>query len=384
MFNQKIHLSKYKEFLEKIVNKNDIEQQGSYKLVFKCPICGDSKKNPRKRRGFLLSDSDGKATVGCLNCDYRASFYYFLKENFPNICKDWLMDVLIMNPTYTKQEEELAVETCYVDYSDFIHLKDNTHEAVRKATIKLINHRRLPKKYAKNFYYSYQGKFVDRLIIPYYMRDGSFKYFEARDLTGKSLQKYKFPTAMPQEFYNLCFIDKTKLFFIFEGVFDSLFVENSVAIGGVSKIGRLLNDIDPKYYENMVIVFDGDSDGIQKAYKMLKKGFKVFIWNNEMLKHRKDGKIDINQLVMEGFFDEVLDDDGQIPVDELMKYVVNSSIESILDFEFHYSFTHGIELEKKKEISRSYNVEFVKQKGFGENKGSGNTWKSGVGKRFHS
>jgi hypothetical protein len=103
-----------------------------------------------------------------------------------------------------------------------------------------------------------------------------------------------------------------------------------------------------------------------------------------MLKHRKDSKIDINQLVMEGFFDEVLDDDGQIPIDELMKNVVNSSIESILDFEFHYSFTHGIELEKKKEIVRSNNVEFVKQKGFGENKNSGNTWKGGIGKRFHS
>lgn len=349
MFNQKIQLSQYKEFIDKIVGKDNIEQQGNFKLIFRCPICGDSRKNPRKRRGFLLSDSEGNATVGCLNCDYRASFYYFLKENFSDMYRDWIMNVIIMNPTYTKVEETLAKETCYVDYSDFHPIKSNEHIGVKREVIKLINDRRLPKKIAKSFLYACQGKYVDRLIIPYYMRDGNFKYFEARDLTKKSFQKYKFPTAMPQEFYNEGFIDKTKPFFIFEGVFDSLFVDNSIAIGGVSKIGRFLGDLDDKYHNNVVIVFDGDLDGIRKSYQLLKKGYKVFVWNNEMMAQRVEGKIDMNQLVINGYFDNVLNEDGQIPSTEIMKYVYNSNVGKILEFEFYYGFDHKIELIKKKE-----------------------------------
>jgi hypothetical protein len=202
------------------------------------------------------------------------------------------MNVILNDGTYVRQLEEEVKEICHINYDEFIPLKNKDDNINRKKTIRLINHRRLPKHIAKHFLYANNGNFENRMIIPYYYKDGTFKYFEARDLTGNSPQKYKFPRAMPQELYNIGFIDKTKYFFVFEGVLDSIFVNNSIAIGGVTKFNRLLDEIDEKYYPNIVVVFDGDIDGIKKSYKLLKKGFKVFVWNNEMMSHSVDGKVD--------------------------------------------------------------------------------------------
>ena len=373
---QHIPLYKYKDFLEKVVEKGCIEQSGATKLIFRCPICGDSKKNLRKKRGYLLTSSDGKATIGCLNCDYTSSFYHFLKVNYPNLHKDWLLDVLFSDSKYIEKEEEFVTENLFMDYSQYLSLKDKSHPLVRKLALDLINKRRLPKHIVKNWLYCAEGEYANRLIIPYYMRDGSFKYFEARDLTGKSFMKYKFPKAMPQEFYNMAFIDKTRDFFVFEGVADSTFVENSCSTGGASKLGRFLNEIDAKFHKNVVIVFDGDSDGIKKSYTMLKRGFRVFVWNSEMMSYAKDCKIDMNQLIMCGFFDKVLDEKGQIPYEEIMKYVYIPSLPNMLDFELYYSDL-GYEIEGKK------HAKFVQRDGKETIKASGNTRKSGSGKRFH-
>lgn len=379
MFNHDISIYQYKEFLSKIIDSKNIEDHGPYKLVFRCPVCGDSKKNKYKKRGFLLISSDGKSTIGCLNCDYRASFYYFLKINYPELCSEWLMNVILNDGTYVRQLEEEVKEICHINYDEFIPLKNKDDSINRKKTIRLINHRRLPKHIAKNFLYADNGNFENRMIIPYYYKDGTFKYFEARDLTGNSPQKYKFPRAMPQELYNIGFIDKTKYFFVFEGVLDSIFVNNSIAIGGVTKFNRLLDEIDEKYYPNIVVVFDGDIDGIKKSYKLLKKGFKVFVWNSEMMSHSVDGKVDLNKLIMDGFFDDVLDDNGQIPEKEMLKYVYESTMSKILDFELYYEFTLNFDIENKEAKKDNYNVRSIQKTRTKPNKNSRNTRKSWSG-----
>lgn len=376
MLTQVIPIYKYREFLEKIVEPGSIEPSGPTKLIFRCPICGDSKKNKRKKRGFLLTSSDGKSTVGCLNCDYRASFYYFLKENYPNHYKDWLMDVLFIDGNYVKNQEEEVVHTCYVNYDQFIPLSTKSDSEIRKTAIKLINKRRLPRHIARGWLYAEEGTYANRLIIPYYLKDGSFKYFEARDLTGKSFMKYRFPTAMAQEFYNIGFIDKTKDYFVFEGAMDSSFVRNSVATGGASKLARFFDEIDQMFHKNAIIVFDGDNDGIKKSLLMLKRGYRVFVWNSDMMRFAKGGKIDLNELVMNGFFDDVLDDEGMIPTEEIMKYVYQPSVANLLDFELYYD-DQGFTLEEKKD------AKFVQRVGKEETKNNRNTGKSGVRKRLH-
>ena len=370
MVTKYIPLEAYQEYLEKIVEDGAVEVASESKLLFRCPICGDSKKSKSKRRGFLLSDGE-HATMGCLKCGVRIPFYYYLKTEHSALYSDWIMNVYVFDKEYEKKEEEFAKETCYVDYSEFHPLTDKTAPTIRNSALHLINSRKIPKLIAKKLLYSYSGKFANRLIFPYYMRDGSFKYFEARDLGNNDIQKYKFPTALPQEYYNLNFVDKNRLFFIFEGLIDSFFIENSITSGGATKIGTLLSEIDKKYHKNAVLIFDGDIVGIRQAYKYFKKGYKVFVWNESMLKLSKDGKIDMNELVIKGFFDSVLDKSGRIPESKIMKYVMVPSIYNLLEFEMYYS-RMGFELEEK------LDAKFIHKRAIEPVKNNRNNRKSGV------
>ena len=109
---------------------------------------------------------------------------------------------------------------------------------------------------------------------------------------------------------------------------------------------------------------------------MLKRGYRVFVWNEDMLKLGKDGKIDMNELVIKGFFDDVIDEEGMIPTEEIMKYVMNPSIFNLLDFEMHYD-ENGFNLEEKKD------VKFVQQRRTSGNKSDRNKRKGGGREGFH-
>jgi len=341
-----VPLHKYKEFLQKITDKDSITQSGA-KFVFRCPICGDSSNNTFKKRGWLLTNNDGHATMGCLNCDYKDSFYNTLKKIYPDLFKAWIAEVYFMNGMneIIKIEEPVPTITP-IDYSKFLPLREKSEfvicESVRKKAIEFIKHRRIPKKIAKNFLYCAEyeeNKYSNRVIIPHYLRDGNFKYFEARDLTDKSFMKYKYPTGLQQETYNLNFVDKNIHFFVFEGTIDSLFVNNSIACGGASKFRTLLKTIDKKYHKNLVLFFDGDRDGIKASYQALRSGISVFVWSDEMMELRDKikNKIDLNQLVMTGYCDAIIDENGQIPYEYIIKHVMKPTLQNLLAFEMHYA-----------------------------------------------
>ena len=62
-----------------------------------------------------------------------------------------------------------------------------------------------------------------------------------------------------------------------EGQIDSLFLKNAIATTGVSKSSLLLNNLLSK--SNALIFFDSDSAGKNKSIELIKKGYRVFLWN---------------------------------------------------------------------------------------------------------
>ena len=56
-----------------------------------CPICGDSKKNKNKARGYFYQ-KHGRFFYKCHNCSFWSSIYNFLKEVSPSLCKEYSMD----------------------------------------------------------------------------------------------------------------------------------------------------------------------------------------------------------------------------------------------------------------------------------------------------
>jgi transcription elongation factor Elf1 len=53
------------------------------KYNFRCPFCGDSKKNQRKKRGWLLWNEPFDTYIfSCHNCGINTNFDKMLEENF--------------------------------------------------------------------------------------------------------------------------------------------------------------------------------------------------------------------------------------------------------------------------------------------------------------
>ena len=58
---------------------------------FRCPICGDSKKNKSKTRGYLYAVK-ANTNFKCHNCGASMSFNNFLKQVDPVIHKQYTME----------------------------------------------------------------------------------------------------------------------------------------------------------------------------------------------------------------------------------------------------------------------------------------------------
>ena len=68
-----------------------IKSTNPYKINFRCPICGDSKKSRTKARGWLLEDPKDQALhFFCHNCGASHGFGNFLKTVDPLIYNDFI------------------------------------------------------------------------------------------------------------------------------------------------------------------------------------------------------------------------------------------------------------------------------------------------------
>ena len=59
----------------------------------RCPICGDSKKKLTKKRFYIYFNADkGYYSTKCHNCGHGAPFSVFLKENYPDLYRDYIVE----------------------------------------------------------------------------------------------------------------------------------------------------------------------------------------------------------------------------------------------------------------------------------------------------
>jgi hypothetical protein len=198
--------------------------------------------------------------------------------------------------------------------------KDNTVKIIDLPTVGELNkehlarqyveNRKIPKKFHSQLYYcekfkewTNNQKFTfestnhdePRIIIPL-INKGNFFGFQGRSLDPKS--KVKYITIILDDkhpkIYGLDGIDWDKQVYITEGPFDSMFVENSIAMVGA--------DIDRMFFitnfeTNFVMVYDNEKRNkqiVERIEKAIDMHFPVVIWPSD-LKEK-----DINDMVLSG------------------------------------------------------------------------------------
>jgi len=267
---------------------------------FRCPICGDSKKNKSKTRGYLYAI---KANVNfkCHNCGSSMSLSNFLKTLDPTVHKQYAFEKFKDGHTgrnFVVEEPEFKFE------APKFAPKVDLPRASEIPTAKLYLEKRGldPNK----FYYTDKFKawvntLVEkfdnieydepRIIIPL-IYENQLIGFQGRALGPNSV---KYITIMLQEnapkVYGIDKINEKEPIYIVEGPFDSHFVDNAVAMAGSDL------DIRPFNWSDYIWVFDNEPrnrEVVNRISKTIDRGDKVVIWPNNI------SEKDINDMKLSG------------------------------------------------------------------------------------
>ena len=265
---------------------------------FRCPICGDSKKNKTKTRGYLYTV---KADVNyrCHNCGASMTFSNFLKEIDPVVHKQYVFERFKQGRTgrgTVVEEPVFKFEAPQFKTSIDLPLAST----VDVSRIYLEKRKLDPTKfyYAERFveYVNSHKQSLDvkehpRIIIPLYY-EKNLVGVQGRALNSNSV---KYITTIfydeAPKIYGLDNIRRGAPVFVTEGPFDSTFLLNSIALCGAD------GDVRKWGVSTPVWVFDNEPRSKEITTRIsstIAKGDSVVIWPSHV--HEKD----INDMVLAG------------------------------------------------------------------------------------
>lgn len=278
---------------------------------FRCIYCGDSQKNKNKTRGYIYGYKNDH-NYKCHNCGVSKSFTNFLKDIDSSLYDQYVMErykngstgkgsntpepkFTFEKPKFTKKAFDLpSIAELNKEHSARIYLEN----------------RKIPQDFLSKLFYcekfkqwtneqkeTFESTKYDepRIIIPLINR-GEIFGFQGRSLSKKP--KVKYITIILDEnqpkIYGLDRIDWNKTVYVVEGPFDSMFINNSIAMVGA--------DIDKMFFitnfeTNFVMVYDNEKRNKEmtaRLEKSIEMKFPVVIWPKD-LKEK-----DINDIVLSG------------------------------------------------------------------------------------
>jgi len=265
---------------------------------FRCPICGDSKKNTTKTRGYLYTV---KADVNyrCHNCGASMTFSNFLKELDPVVHKQYVFERFKQGTTGRGTVVEEPV-------FKFDTPKFNTTVDLPLASTVDISRTYLERRKLDPTKFYYAERFVEyvnshnqnmdvkehpRIIIPLYY-EKNLVGVQGRALDSNSV---KYITTIfyddAPKIYGLDSIRRGAPVFVTEGPFDSTFIRNSIAMCGAD------GDVRKWGVSTPVWVYDNEprsKEITERISKTIARGDSVVIWPSNIYEK------DINDMVLAG------------------------------------------------------------------------------------
>lgn len=298
----------YKSMLLELEVKNilntyftNVYDSGSY-YNFRCNVCGDSKINKFKKRGYILTNKDPWIYY-CHNCQYTTNVETWMKLYFPSCYKNFIREWMKQKTKNTNIIEETNKK--YKNIKTNKNNKANPNNEKENVSyfkkiknfpnaIKFCKNRKIPEEIYTKWYYAIDGMYKNRIIIPFYNDKGKIYYYQGRSLYKTSFAKYMSRTGDHNSIYNFYLVNKNKPVIILEGPIDSIFVDNAVGVTGLKLMLKELDEFEHKYF-----LIDNDADGKKKSLKMLEQSKYVFNWTLFLKKYNCDKKIkDVNDFIL--------------------------------------------------------------------------------------
>jgi hypothetical protein len=292
------------------------QRKSDYLYACRCPLCGDSKKNKSKMRGYIYRKGND-LFFKCHNCGAGTSLGNLIKQLDAGLYKEYVMErykagesgnnsfkqvTTIAPPRFDKLDTDIT----YQNAERCDKLPDNHF------CIQYLKNRGIPQDYYKLLYYTDNYKqFVyevypqvdkeitadKRLVIPFYDQ-----YNSLIALSGRALEvsdyKLRYVTLRTNEsedklIYGMDRVNTNETIRIVEGPIDSLFLQNCVAAGdaNLSLVAKSISS------GKKVLIFDNEprnKDIVRMMQDAIKLGHDVVIWPNTIAQK------DINEMIMAG------------------------------------------------------------------------------------
>jgi len=296
--------------LRNFAKKND------YLWNFSCPICGDSKKSPRKARGFIYKFK-ADLMVKCHKCGYSTNIGNLIKHLDSNLYDQYVVERYKGGATrynaHKKIDEYIPETKKPVDL-----LEDDILEPLKRLdkldpshpAVDYVRGRKIPEKFWSLLYFAprfkqfvnsvtpkFQEPIIDehpRMIIPYFTPAGKCFAFQGRAYGNEEPKYYTIKVDETEEkIYGLDRVDYSKRIYVVEGPIDSMFLPNAIAVSGSSFDTPVIRSL----LTNATIVMDNEprsKDIAKQLSKYIDKGYNVVMYPDSVQEK------DINDMVKSG------------------------------------------------------------------------------------
>ena len=303
------------KYINLISNKLERFSKKSDNLYnFRCPYCGDSQKSPHKARGYHFV-VDQNFIYKCHNCGKSTSSVHFLKDHFPDIHKEYLKEYLQEKGGKVKVKKRKMPSANDFKFKSILNTHSGDLRAVavraweRTESREYLQDRQIGDSIIRELWFVSQAQSLSylsskyrnrelgkdpRIVFPFYSENGELIGVSGRAINDSQLRylTMRFVDDVPL-IYNINNVDKSKTIYVTEGPIDSLFLPNSIAVGG-SDFKKIQN-----LKENAIIIYDNEPRNsviLKKIEEVIDDGYSVCIWHDR----RVEGLKDINDMILNG------------------------------------------------------------------------------------
>lgn len=294
------------------------QQNNVYNM--RCPLCGDSKTNKHKARGYIVEKPIVGVIYYCHNCHASISLMNFLSQVDVELGEQYKRERFLERGNVVERPPQPDISKVVVQKymkkgEPLKSLKRISQLPVDHPARKYVNRRKIPSNAHYRLFYAPRfktwvnsiipEKFAEeslskdepRLILPFIDQGGNLFGFQGRSFDPLNKIRYisiMLDTDKPKVF-GLDTVDARGVVYCCEGPIDSLFVPNCIAMAG-SDIN--LDAIFPDKPRNeIVIVMDNEprnKEIVFRVEKAIERGYNVCIWPSDLEEK------DVNDMVVSG------------------------------------------------------------------------------------
>ena len=295
----------------------NFKRKQDYVWNFSCPLCGDSKKNVLKARGYVYKKGNN-LFYSCKNCGIGTSVGKLLEQVDGSLYKEYILERYKAGESGTSNytKPTFNVPSPRFDKLDkqkqFQHAEFCSDLPSGHFCLDYLNNRQIPKEfYSQLLFTSHYKQFIDalvpnhgkkliddaRVIIPFYDVYNNLIAVSGRALetNDRTLRYITIRTTDSEEklVFGMDRVSVHEPVRIVEGPIDSLFIKNCVASGD-SSLSTVADNISAG---KKVLIFDNEprnKEIVKLMQDAIKSNHQIVIWPNTIQAK------DVNEMVMSG------------------------------------------------------------------------------------